>query len=131
MSKVTADKLVQAYIKIRNARQQLLTSFEEEDNALKNQQEMVGERLLELCKDTGADSIKTAYGTVSRTVKTRYWPSDWGAMYNFIKEHDALHLLEQRLHQTNMKAYLEDHPDQLPRGLNSDSKYSVSVRKPR
>jgi hypothetical protein len=52
-------------------------------------------------------------------------------MYDFIKEHDAIQLLEQRLHQTNLKGFLEEHPDLLPAGLNSDSKYAVSVRKAR
>lgn len=131
MSDITADKLVDVYIKLRNKRQQLLASFEAEDNELKTQQDMISERLLDMCKEVGADSLKTKYGTVSRTVKTRYWTNDWGSMFDFIKEHDALQLLEQRLHQTNVKNFLEEHPDLLPAGLNSDSKYAVSVRKAR
>lgn len=131
MTDITADKLVEVYIKLRNKRQQLLSAFEAEDNDLKAQQDMISERLLDICKEVGADSLRTQYGTVSRTVKTRYWTNDWGSMYDFIKDHDAMHLLEQRLHQTNLKNYLEEHPDLLPAGLNSDSKYAVSVRKAR
>ena len=131
MTDITADKLVEVYIKLRNKRQQLLNAFEAEDNDLKAQQDMISERLLDICKEVGADSLRTQYGTVSRTVKTRYWTNDWGSMYDFIKDHDAMHLLEQRLHQTNLKNYLEEHPDLLPAGLNSDSKYAVSVRKAR
>jgi hypothetical protein len=126
---MTADKLVKAYIKIRAARQQLLHTFEEQDNDLKAQQELVSEKLMDWCKEVGADSIKTAHGTVSRKVTTRYWPSDWGSMYEFIKEHEAFQLMEQRVHQTNMKKFLEDHPDLMPMGLNSDSRYTISVRK--
>jgi hypothetical protein len=50
-------------------------------------------------------------------------------MYDFIKEHDAMHLMEQRISQGNMKRFLEENPDQLPIGLNSSSTYTVSVRK--
>lgn len=126
---VTADKLVSAYINLRNKRQQILREFEAEDNDLKAQQDMISDRLLEICKEVGADSIKTGYGTVSRSVKTRYWTNDWGSMYDFIKAHDLPQLLEQRIHQTNMKTFLEEHPAELPPGLNADSRYTISVRK--
>jgi hypothetical protein len=51
-------------------------------------------------------------------------------MYKFIAENDAYHLLEKRIHNTNMKEFLEENPDALPIGLQSDRKYAVSVRKP-
>jgi hypothetical protein len=50
-------------------------------------------------------------------------------MYDFIKEHDAPQLLEQRLHQGNLKTFLEENPEQLPPGLNADSRYAITVRK--
>lgn len=131
MSKITADKLVKAYIKLRTERQKVLRAFEEQDNELKAQQEMVSEKLLEMCKEMGADSIKTSFGTASRKVSTRYWTSDWSSMYDFIRENDAFQLMEQRVHQTNMKKFLEDNPDKCPMGLNSDRRYTVSVLKPR
>jgi hypothetical protein len=50
-------------------------------------------------------------------------------MREFIKDNDALDLLEQRIHQTNMKTFLAEHPDKLPPGLNQDSEFTISVRK--
>jgi hypothetical protein len=50
-------------------------------------------------------------------------------MYSFIREHDALELMEQRLHQTNMKQFLTEHPELLPDGLNVDSRYAITVRR--
>jgi hypothetical protein len=129
MTEITADKLVSVYLKLRNRRSQILAAFEAEDNELKAQQDMISDKLLEMCKEVGADSLRTAHGTVSKTVKTRYWTNDWGSMYDFIKEHDAMHLMEQRIHQTNIKKFLEENPETLPVGLNSDSKYSVTIRK--
>jgi hypothetical protein len=40
-------------------------------------------------------------------------------------------LLERRIAQQNMKSYLEEHDQILPEGLNSESKYVVTVRKPK
>ena len=51
-------------------------------------------------------------------------------MYEFIKDHNALELLEQRVSQGNMKKFLQDNPQELPAGLNVDSKYSITVRRP-
>jgi len=129
MTEVTADKLVSIYIKLRDKRAQALKAFEELDTELKTQQDMVSDKLQEMLKEIGADNIKTKHGTVTRTIKTRYWTSDWASMFQFIKDNDAMYLMEQRIHQTNIKKFLGENPDQLPIGLNSDSRYTVSVRK--
>jgi hypothetical protein len=50
-------------------------------------------------------------------------------MYQFVKENDAYPLLEKRLHQTNMRQFLEENPNLLPAGLMADSKYTVVVRR--
>ena len=67
---------------------------------------------------------------MTRTVSTRYWTNDWESTYQFIKEHDAMYLLEQRIHNGNMRQFLDDNPDELPVGLQADTKYVVRVRKP-
>lgn len=128
-SELNAAKLTSIYIKMREKRAQLTKQFETEDAAIKEQMDVVSRMLLDICKRDDADSIKTNAGTVIRTVKTRYWTSDWGSMYDFIKEHDALDLLEQRIHQTHLKQFLQEHPELLPPGLNQDSEYAITVRK--
>jgi hypothetical protein len=124
-----ADKLVRVYVKIRDAREALSRKYEEEDGALKEQQETIKHELLERCKSVGAESLKTEFGTATRTVKTRYWSNDWGSMHSFCKEHDVLDLMERRISQGNMKAFLKDNPDIKIPGLNSDSFYDISVRR--
>ena len=119
----TAEKLVRAYIKMRDYRSQLKQQYEEQDATVKEQMEMVESHLLELCKTTGADSLRTKYGTVSRMVQTRYWTSDWEAMHNFITEHQALDLLERRISQRQMQEFIKENPDVMPVGLNVDNRY--------
>jgi hypothetical protein len=126
---VPADVLAETYIKIRDKRAELKEQFEAQDNALKEQQDLLAAEMLEVCYETGADSIKTPAGTIIRKVDTRYWTTDWDSMYRFIEEHDAFPLLEKRLHQTNLKQFLEENPDLLPAGLQADSKYTVVVRR--
>ena len=126
---VSAEKLADIYVKIRDARTALKERFESEDDVLKEQLELVAAKMLDLCQDIDADSIRTPAGTIIRKVDTRYWTTDWESMYDFIHENDCYGLLEKRLHQTNMKQFLEEHPDKLPAGLQADSKYSIVVRR--
>lgn len=126
---VPADTLAEIYIKIRDKRAEMKEAYEEQDSALKEQQELLAEQMLTICHTQKADSIKTQSGTIIRKIDTRYWTSDWDKMYEFITEHDVYGLLEKRIHQTNMRQFLEEHPDLLPAGLMSDSKYSIVVRR--
>lgn len=126
---VPADTLADIYIKIRDKRAEMKEQYEEQDNVLKEQQELLAEQMLTICHDQNADSIKTKAGTIIRKVDTRYWTSDWDKMYDFIYENDAFPLLEKRIHQTNMRQFLEENPNLLPAGLMSDSKYSIVVRR--
>lgn len=124
-----AAKLVQVYLKIRDAKEKLVRDHEVELAKLNVQLEAVEQELLEICKVTGQDGGKTAYGSFSKSVKTRYWTNDWDSMYSFIKEHDLPQLLERRIHQGNFKEFLEVNPSAVPVGLNVDAKYSITVRR--
>jgi uncharacterized protein YutE (UPF0331/DUF86 family) len=126
---IPTDKLAEVYIKIRDKRAELKEQYEAQDEGLKAQQEMLAEKMLDICRDNNADSIKTPAGTIIRKVDTRYWTTDWDSMYQFIEEHDAYPLLEKRIHQTNLKQFLEENPELLPAGLQADRKYTVVVRR--
>lgn len=126
---MNASKLVQVYIKIRDAKAQLEREYEDKVKELNTQLEAIETELLEICKTTGQDGGKTEFGSFSRTVKSRYWTSDWDSMYSFIREHNAPELLEKRIHQGNIKEFISENPDKLPAGLNVDSKYSITVRR--
>lgn len=126
---VSAEKLSEIYVKIRDARSALKEKFDAEDGVLKEQLDMLATKMLDLCQDIDADSIRTSAGTIIRKVDTRYWTTDWDAMYQFVEENNAFPLLEKRIHQTNMKQFLEENPDKLPVGLQADSKYTIVVRR--
>lgn len=126
---LSASKLSEIYLKIRDARAELKEQYEAEDKKLEEQMDVIEARLLEICKDNDADSIKTPAGTVMRRVATRYWTNDWDSMYNFVREHDAYGLLERRIHQTNMKQFIEENPDKFPPGMLLDSQYKITIRR--
>lgn len=126
---VTADKLVRAYIKMRDKRAELKAAYEAEDEKIKEQMALVEFHLLDICKTTGAESIRTGHGTAIRSVQTRYWTGDWSSMHKFIRDHNALDLMERRISQLSMKNFLRENPDLMPPGLNVENKYVVTVRR--
>lgn len=127
--KYDADKLVKVYVKMRDAKAALTAEYETATANLDAQMDAIEAELLNICKTTGQDGGKTAHGSFTRSVKTRYWTNDWGSMHAFVRKHDAVELLMQGIAQKNMKQFLTENPSLMPEGLNVDSKYSITVRR--
>ncbi len=124
-----AEKLTRVYIKIRDEKAKLSAEYKEKEANLNQQMDKVKAALLDYCKDNGLESVKTSEGLFYRSVRTRYWTSDWEQMHKFVLEHVVPEFMEKRLNQTNVKTFLEENPDIVPKGLNVDSEYTISVRK--
>jgi hypothetical protein len=120
------DKLVRIYMKMRSAIQDLDAQIE----SIKEQQQSVKNEIKDRMRGTGVKSLRTDHGTVSLMEKTRYYTNDWDSFKKFMVEHDAIDLLEKRIAQSNMKLFLEENPGSIPPGLNSDTEFDISVRKP-
>ena len=126
---VQIDALVQEYIGLRDTKDEIKREAEAKVQDLQTKMDEISQRLLDHFKESGIDKAGTPFGTAYRTVKSRYWTNDWDTMYNFIAEHNAFELLEKRLHQSNMKQFLEENPDVHPQGLNIDNEYAIVVRR--
>ena len=127
---IPADRLVAVYRRIRAAIDEKEAEHAKEVGELKEKLELISDKLLKLCNDQNVESLRTTEGTVMRRIRERYWTTDWEHMYKFIREHDAPFLLEQRIHNGNMKQFLEENPNLHPAGLQADRKYAITVRKP-
>lgn len=120
-----ADQLTNIYLKMRDS----IKELEEQIKSIKVEQDKVASKLDSYFGEKG-ESLKLQSGTVSRRVQTTFQISNWDEMHNFIKDNDAMHLLEKRVHGTNMKEFLEANPDVVPPSLQVVRKNIISVRKP-
>lgn len=125
----TAEDLVNAYVNIREKKRSLDDEYKKQIEELESNLEEIETVLLEMCKTIGADSIKTAYGTVMRGVKSVYTTTNWEEFYKTVYDHKAFDLLERRIHQGNLRQFLEENENVHPAGLNVDKKYTITVRK--
>ena len=126
---VSVEKLVKVYIKMRDKHVEMSREYQEQEKLLKDKMAKIKGALLDHCKEHNVDSVRTGEGLFFRTVKQNYWTSDWESMGKFVVEHNAPELLEKRLHQGNIKQFLEENPTLLPPGINVDSEYSVTIRR--
>lgn len=124
---VSVEKLVGVYLKIRDAQEDNYKSYMAAKVKLEEEMSLVEAELLNILKDLDATSIRTNHGLARRSVKKRYTTNDWEKFHTFIVDNKAPELLEKRIHQTNMKQFLEENPDLHPAGLNVDSTYAITV----
>ena len=131
MQDAPIEKIVQAYIKIRDTKERLYQEYKQKEDELQGQMDVLKHKLIEVSKETGVTSFSTPHGIAYRTGKNRYWTHDWESFYARVQEHKAMGLLEKRIHQTNMKEFLEQNPDLHPPGLNIDSEYEITIQRRR
>lgn len=130
VAKVPMDKLARVYRKMHTKLQEIETRYETEKAAIVVQQDIVKNAMKDQMLALGVSSVRTEFGTVTLGQKTRYSTQDWDEFKSFIVTHNAVDLLERRIQQTNMAAFLADNPGTVPPGLNSMTEYTVSVRRP-
>jgi hypothetical protein len=127
---VPMDKLARVYLKIRAAKSALTQQYETELADLDKQEDEIEQAMKTQMLALGTKSMRTEFGTVMLGTKTRYTTQDWASFKEFVIQHDAVDLLERRIAQRNMAQFLEENPELVPPGLNSDTEYQISVRKP-
>lgn len=125
-----AERLVKIYRRIREAREQATAKYKAQDAEWEAQQKQAGQMLIALMDEQGALGLKTSQGTVTKTVKNKFWNTDWSAFNQFVKERDLFDLYEHRLAQKNVAEFMAANPDVVIPGLQTDRRYDVIVRKP-
>ena len=126
----TFFNLVRIYRKMSAKIAETTAAYEKVVEELEAERSVITDALHEYMKEQNATSIKTPFGLVIRSKTTRYNTNDWDGFKTFMKEHDALDLVEKRIAQKNMADFRTNYPDLLPPGLDTISSYTLSVRKP-
>jgi len=97
---------------------------------LKEEAGILEAHLLSVCNDTNTNGLKTTYGTVTRSVKERFYCMDWTNFKDFVEQKGSIDLLERRIHQKNFKDFMaERQNDGLPPGINVLREFDIVVRK--
>lgn len=117
------------YVEIRNERDAKREIFEEKDKVYTDQLAEIEAKLIDIMLAENTTSMSTEKYTIIKRVTNRYNPTNWDAVYRLVDKYNAYGLLHKRIHDTNMKDFLDQHPDEYPEGLNVDSRYAVTVKR--
>lgn len=132
MSEAALDlgKLTRAHINIRDARAALKKQFDDSDAEMKAAQEQLENAMLNHLNTHGMESVRTEAGTFYKQEDIKPSGSDWSALYEWIKQHDAWDALERRIKKTFISEYMEAHQGNLPPGVSVHREFVIRVRRP-
>jgi len=126
---ISVDDLSAEYMRIRREREELKSKFTEEDGKLESRMGDIEQALLEKMMSADLSSMSTSNAIVIRRIERRYSTSNWDEIYRLIDKHKAYGLLHKRIHDTNMREFLEENPDEYPENLNVSSRHAVTVKR--
>jgi hypothetical protein len=125
----SVDDLSAEYIRVRTERELLKEKFDDADKVFADQLAEIEYKLIQIMNKAETSSMSTDRAIIIKRVSSRYNPTNWEAVYRLIDKYKAYGVLHKRIHDTNMKDFLEEHPDEYPEGLNVDSRYAVTVKR--
>lgn len=124
------EALANAYVKIRNAKQEVQREADAKIAELDAKLETLANAALGHMNAHGIDNIKTGAGTIYRQEQVKPSISDDKAFYDWIVANDAVaDALERRVKVGFVKEFMENHDNLPPPGISVAREYVVRVRK--
>jgi hypothetical protein len=123
------ERLLKAYVKMRDKRSQLKREFDEADGSLRKKMGLVEAELLKMLNAAGSDSLKvTGVGQAFLTKKVTVKATDWNALWNYILESKHIDLLQKRVASRAVQEFV-DTEGEMPPGVDMHTERVVSVRR--
>ncbi len=128
------DQLVGKYIELRGRRTALKKEFESSDDALKLMMGKIEDKLKQNLDASGAESARTAHGTVFKTHKEYANVGDWDTLLAFVVKNEAWDMFERRVSKSAVcdRMQKDVHGDYIhppPPGVNFVRQEVVQVRR--
>lgn len=125
---IKLDDLIGRYVKLRDKKDALKKKFDEETASLDAAMEKVENYLLNHFNTTGADSVKTPFGTAYKQRRTSATVADRDSFVNFCQTNNLMHLIDVRVGKKAVEEY-RDEKDDLPPGINYSESWVVNIRR--
>jgi hypothetical protein len=126
---MNADQVIQAYIHLRNKKEEMQTLQKTQLAPLNEQLDKLEAWLLNKLQTEGLTNLKSATGTAFTQVSTSVTCSDWAATLAWIKEHNAWEFRESRVSKSVVQEFIENNDGEAPPGVKVTREVEVRVRK--
>lgn len=122
------EKLIAAYIRLRDAKARLKEKHKQELEPLDTAMDKIESRFLAAFEKDGVQSVKTPEGTAYKQERVSIAPADWDAFLGWVRETEQWSCLERRVAKSAIEEVVAQTGD-LPPGLNRRSEFVVNVRR--
>lgn len=124
------DKVIRAYIALRDARAALAKDYDAQDSALKAKQKLLeGVLLKHMLDNPGLEGVRTDSGMAYMREDVKVSASDWDVLYDWIREHNAFDALEKRVTRKFVQDYMAEHDGSTPPGVTVYRENTVTIRR--
>jgi hypothetical protein len=123
------DKIVGAYVKMRDDLDAKRKEFKEFENERKAQMAKIEDHILKLCYEQGVESFKTVHGTAFKKKKDFVKVNNWDAALDFIIHNDLKHILTKSVRKDAVKEFMKENKNQLPPGLEYGAITEIGIRR--
>lgn len=111
------DELVQLFIMLRDDIAKEKAAFDQRVADKKAKQAKIEGILLGRFQESGAESVRTAFGTAYKSTKKQASVADWDALLNYIRQEEAWELLTHAVSKTVVEQFVAANDD-LPPGVS-------------
>jgi hypothetical protein len=123
------ERMIGAYMKIRDRRAEIKREFTEEDNELKRKHGLIEAALMKMMQQVGSETLTVkGTGMAYLTTKTFTKGKDWDALWKYIEESGNLDLLQRRISSKAVQEYMDANEGELPPGVDVSQERAVVVR---
>lgn len=123
------DRLVEAFVKIRDHLKVLSDDFKEKKKTHDTQMDAIAARIFELANAQGVESFKTPHGTAFKKKKDWIKVTNWPLALDFLVDEDLKHMLTKNVVKASAKEYMDENDGKLPPGLEYGSMIEIAVRR--
>lgn len=125
----TPDMMIAFYVKLRDRIEAENKAFAKRMEAAKEKKAKLEGLMLKILQANGAQSIKSAYGTVYQNVKKSATVGDMGVFRDFVIDNGQFELVDMKANAGACEEYLAEHGGALPPGVNFSQHVTVGVRR--
>jgi predicted transcriptional regulator len=127
---ITVDKLIAAYLKLRNKKESIEAAAKEQVKDITALMDKLEQQLLKECEEQGVDSFKTEHGTAFIKETDYASVEDWDAVLEFVEKNKAYEFLTKKVNKIPVREFIEEHKGELPPGMSYGVRRGLTVRIP-
>lgn len=127
-TRMSVNVMIEKYVKLRDKKKEIEDQHKLQLAPFNEALDRLEGYMLETMNETGLSSMKSAHGTVYKSLRTSAKVIDWAATLGYIRSNEAWDLLEARVSKLAAQQIITETKLPIP-GVETSSEVVVNVRR--